>query len=153
MCPRSAAAAALLAAALLLTACGGSSETTSTANSSSKPTDGATSSAIVVVRTGGIAGVQDMVRVAADGSATLTSKTGKSHACTPSAKSLDQLRAIDLTAVGTTSKPPQMADGFNYSVKSGDASATASQGDDDSRRADLVDAAAAVVASCLARQS
>jgi len=106
----------------------------------------------VVVRTGGIAGVLDMVRIEADRSAELTSKTGKSRTCTPSAASLDRLRGIDLSAVGATpSKPPQMADGFNYSVKSGDASATASEGDDDSRRAELVNAAAAVIATCLAR--
>jgi hypothetical protein len=140
----------MVAGALLLTACGGS-DTTSTATTSSKPTSGATSSAIVIVRTGGIAGVLDTVRVAADGSAQLTSKTGKSRACTPSAASLDRLRAIDLSAVGTASKRPQMADGFNYSVKSGAASATAGEGDDDSRRAELVDAAAAVIATCLAR--
>jgi hypothetical protein len=148
--PRSSAAAALVAGALLLTACGGSSDTTSTADAGSKPTHDATSSAIVVVRTGGIAGVLDSVRIAADGSARLTSKTGKSRACTPSAASLDRLKAIDLSAVGTASTPPDMADGFNYSVKSGTASATASEGDDDSRHAELVDAAAAVIATCLA---
>jgi hypothetical protein len=46
----------------------------------------------------------------------------------------------------------QLADGFNYAVRTGDGSAAASQGDD-GRRAELVDAAAAVIASCLATQS
>ena len=49
-------------------------------------------SATVVVRTGGIAGVRDMVRIAADGTARLTSKTGTTRACTPSQASLDRLR-------------------------------------------------------------
>jgi hypothetical protein len=106
---------------------------------------------MVVVRTGGIAGVVDMVRIAADGSARITSKTGRNRSCQPPAESLDRLRAIDLAGVrAIASTPPQMADGFTYSVTSGGARATASEGDDSGRRAELVDAAAAVVAACLA---
>lgn len=109
---------------------------------------------MLVVRTGGIAGVSDMVRIAGDGSASITTKARKTRGCTPSATALDRLRAVDLKAVAaTTAKPSHLADGFNYSVKSGSASAVVSEGDDDSRRAELVDAAAAVVATCLASQS
>jgi hypothetical protein len=151
----------LLVAALTVAGCGGSTATVGSGDQSSgsptasaTPSDDTPTAAMVVVRTGGIAGVVDMVRIAADGSASITSKTGKSSACTPSGEALDRLRAIDLAAVeATASRPSGMADGFNYSVKSGTASATASEGDDDSRRADLVDAAAAVVASCLAKRS
>jgi hypothetical protein len=151
----------ILVAAVTTAGCGGSTvavgsggqSSTATPTASGKSSDSAPTRAMVVVRTGGIAGVLDMVRIAADGTASITSKTGKSRACTPSGKALDRLRAIDLSALATTSPRPGMADGFNYSVKSGSASATAGEGDDDSRRAELVDAAAAVVASCLARQS
>jgi hypothetical protein len=152
------AAAFLVIAALSLAGCGGSSTTTSTSTSAPSgtgtPGGHAKTGALVVVRTGGIAGVVDMVSIAADGTASVTDKTRKTRACTPSAPALDRLRAIDLSAVGATpSKAPQMADGFNYSVTSGKASATASEGDHDSRRAELVDAAAGVVATCLAKRS
>jgi hypothetical protein len=151
----------LLVAAVTIAGCGGSTvavgsgghSSTATPTASGTSSDNAPTTAMVVVRTGGIAGVLDMVRIAADGTASITSKTAKSRACTPSGKDLDRLRAIDLSGLATTSPPPGMADGFNYSVKSGSTSATASEGDDDSRRAELVDAAAAVVASCLATLS
>jgi hypothetical protein len=151
----------LVVAALTIAGCGGSSVSVSTGDSptspssgSDSPTDTPATSALVVLRTGGIAGVLDMVRIAADGSASITSKTGKSGACTPSGKAVDRLRAIDLAAVqASPTKPTGMADGFNYSVKSGSGSAAVSEGDDDGRRAELVDAAAAVVAACLATRS
>ena len=108
---------------------------------------------MVVVRTGGFAGVRDLMRVAKDGTARITVKTGDTRACTPSTASLERLRAIDLTALNASpTKQSQMADGFNYSVKTGDGSAAASEGDD-GRRAEFVDAAAAAIASCLATQS
>lgn len=151
----------IVVAALTIAGCGGSSVSVSTDDSptasssgSDSPSDSASTSALVVTRTGGIAGVLDMVRIAADGSATITSKAGKGGACTPSGTALDRLRAIDLAAVqASPTKPTGMADGFNYSVKSGSGSAAASEGDDDSRRVELVDAAAAVVATCLATRS
>jgi hypothetical protein len=149
----------IVVAALTIAGCGGSSVSVGTDDSPSasspgtaSPSENPTTSALVVTRTGGIAGVTDMVRIAADGSASITSKTSKSRACTPSSTALDRLRAIDLAAVQATTAKPGMADGFNYSVKSGSASAEASEGDDDSRRAELIDAAAAVIASCLAGQ-
>jgi hypothetical protein len=129
------------------------SSTSASPEGSDSPAD-APASAMVVVRTGGIAGFRDLVQVAADGTARVTTKTGTTRDCTPSASVLDRLRAIDLAAVAATkSTPPPMADGFNYSVRSAGGSAAAGEGDDDSRRAEFVDAAAAVVASCLANQS
>jgi hypothetical protein len=152
---RSLATAALLAAVLGLSACGGESATSGDAGtSSSSPSasgTASTASALVVVRTGGIAGVRDTVRLAADGTGRITSKSGQQRDCSPPVKDIDRLRAIDLAAVAATpTKAPQLADGFNYSVKSGSTTAQASEGDDDGRRAELVDAAAAVVASCQA---
>jgi hypothetical protein len=159
-------AALLLVTATTLSACGGQSATTvsadspsssasdSTGSSGSTGSTGSPDSALVVTRTGGIAGFMDVVQVAADGKGRITRKGGQGRGCTPSATALDRLRAVDLTAVAaTTSKAPQLADGFTYSVSSGSARAMAGEGDDDSRRAELVDAAAAVVASCLASQS
>jgi hypothetical protein len=147
-------AAALLAAvALTLAGCGGESATTADAGSpsASAPSSSAhATGALVVVRTGGIAGVQDTVQIAADGTAHITSRNGKQRDCTPPAATLDRLRAIDIAAVAATpNEAPQMADGFNYSVQSGTTTAQGSEGDDDGRRAELVRAAAAVVASCL----
>jgi hypothetical protein len=154
-------AGVLAAAALSVAGCGGSTVTvgagdsaTASSAATDSPSGSAPTSAMVVMRTGGIAGVVDMVRIAADGTASITSKTSKSRACTPAAKSVARLRAIDLTAMQVLpSMSSRMADGFNYSVKSASGSAAVSEGDDDSRRAELLDAAAAVVASCLAGQS
>jgi hypothetical protein len=151
----------VVVAALSLAGCGGEtvvegpakSPTTASPTGSGSPEEDAPASAIVVVRTGGIAGVFDMVQVAADGTARIRGKTGETRNCTPSVKALDRLRAIDLTAVGTTRSNSKMADGFNYSVRSAEGSAAAGDGDDDGRHAELVDAAAAVIASCMANQS
>lgn len=152
--------AALLLLTVSLSACGGESVTTagtgspSSSAAESAGSSGSAGSALVVTRTGGIAGFMDVVQVAADGSARITRKGGESRGCTPSAKAVDRLRAVDLDAVAATpSKASQMNDGFDYSVSSGSGRATAREGDDDSRRAELLDAAAAVVASCLAGQS
>ena len=107
---------------------------------------------MVVVRTGGFAGVRDLMRVAADGTARITVKTGETRDCKPSTASLDRLRAIDLVALNATpTKLSRMADGFSYSVQTGDGRAAATEGDEG--RADFVGAAAAVIASCLATRS
>ena len=67
---------------------------------------------MVVVRTGGFAGVRDLMRVAADGTARITVRTGDTRDCTPSPASLDRLRAIDLVALNATpTKLSRMADG------------------------------------------
>jgi hypothetical protein len=154
-------AGVIIAAILTLAGCGGSTAGAGSAGSSTTPSpsaghpsdDPAGAKAMVVVRTGGFAGVRDLMRVAADGTARITVKTGDTRACTPSTASLDRLRAIDLGGLNASpTKQSQMADGFNYSVKTGDGSAAASEGDD-GRRAEFVDAAAAVIASCLATQS
>jgi hypothetical protein len=154
-------AGVIIAAVLTLAGCGGSTAGAGSAGSSTTPSptsshpsdDASGTQAMVVVRTGGFAGVRDLMRVAADGTARITVKTGDTRACTPSTASLDRLRAIDLAALNATpTKLSQMADGFNFSVKTGDGSAAASEGDD-GRRAEFVDAAAAVIASCLATQS
>jgi hypothetical protein len=108
---------------------------------------------MVVVRTGGFAGVRDLMRVAADGTARITVKTGDTRTCTPSTTSLARLRAIDLAALkASQTKMSRLADGFNYSVKTGNGSAAASEGAD-GPRAEFVAAAAAVIASCLATRS
>jgi hypothetical protein len=154
---RWAAAGLVAVAALGVAGCGdGSSVTGGGAASASSaataaPSSNAPSGAIVVTRTGGIAGVVDLVRIAADGTASITSRTGGAHACQPAAQAIDRLRAIDLAALqATPTRSSRLADGFNYSVKAASGSASATEGDDNSRRAELVDAAAAVVASCLA---
>ncbi len=119
---------------------------------SDSPSDAAAASALVVTRTGGFAGVHDTVQIAADGTAQITSKTGETRNCTPSPADLDRLRMIDLAAVGTAPPKSPIADGFNYSVSSASGSASAGDGDHEGRRAELVTAAAAVVASCLATE-
>jgi len=146
----------LVVAVLAVAGCGVSTSTVGADGHASPTTPTGTDApvgAMVVVRTGGIAGVMDLVRIAADGSATLRSKTSKGRGCTPSSQALGRLRSIDLAAVPAAASPPKMADGFNYSVTVGGTRAVASEGDDDSRRAELVDAAAAVIATCLANQS
>ncbi len=104
---------------------------------------------LVVTRTGGIAGVNDVLEIAADGSAQMTSKTGETRDCVPSPTALQQLRGIDLAAVGSAPSKPQIADGFTYEVRTAGGSASAGDGDE-GLRAELVAAAAAVFASCLA---
>ena len=146
-----------------LAGCGGStvvespatSSTTPSSSESATPDDHEPASATVVVRTGGIAGVRDIVRIAADGTARLTTKTAYDARLRSRLRHLSTgWRAIDLAALkAIPSTSSQMADGFVYSVNADGASASASEGDDDSRRAELVDAAAAVIGSCLATQS
>ena len=135
----------ILVAAISLAGCGGSDVT----QSSSLPSTDAVPSAMVVTRTGGFAGVNDVVEIAADGTAQVTSKTGETRACMPSPTAVERLRAIDLALVGSgTSKSP-IADGFVYSVRTAGGDATAGEGDNVGIRAEFVLAAAAVVSSCL----
>jgi hypothetical protein len=154
-------AGVIIAAVLTIAGCGGSTAGADPAGSSTTPSptgshssdDPAGTQAMVVVRTGGFAGVRDLMRVAADGTARITVRTGDTRDCTPSPASLDRLRAIDLVALNAApTKLSRMADGFSYSVQTGDGRAAASEGDD-GRRADFVGAAAAVIASCLATRS
>lgn len=107
---------------------------------------------ITITRTGGIAGVHDVLEITPDGTARLTRRNGESILCTPIPALLDRLRSIDLRAVGTGPPKVPVADGFTYTVVS--AAGTASAGDGDSGiRAELVSAAAAVLASCQAPTS
>jgi hypothetical protein len=146
-----------LALVLGLAACGGeSSGTTATSGSATAGNGRAgqdnTASAMEVVRTGGIAGVRDVLRIKANGQGTLTDKNGKTSSCRPTDKALDRLRAVDLADVSAgPTAAPVIADAFNYGVRVGDERASGSEGDD-GRRADLVDAAAAVLTSCLQQQ-
>ncbi|MDQ1621254.1 MAG: hypothetical protein QOE19_3823 [Actinomycetota bacterium] len=145
-----------LALTFAIAGCGSSSSTTAGAAPSTTPApaSGATGAAVEIVRTGGVAGVRDTVTVDADGSARVTTKEGRSRGCQPPRKALDRLNAIDLAAVAAApTAAPQLADGFNYAVQVGGERASAGEGDKDSRRADLVDAAAAVLTSCLEGQS
>lgn len=150
----------ILVAAISLAGCGGSvgegsglPTTAASPSGSDAPSDDAPAAAMVVTRSGGIAGFHDVVQIAADGTAQVTSKTGETRTCTPSPTDLDRLRAIDLAAVGSGPSKSQIADGFTYSVSSATGSASAGDGDNEGPRAEFVAAAAAVVASCLASQS
>jgi len=107
--------------------------------------------AMVVTRSGGIAGFHDVVEIAADGTARVTTRNGEARGCTPSAAALDQLRAIDLAAVGTA--PSKIADGFTYEARAAGTVAQAGDGDNAGIRAAFVRAAAAVVGSCLENAS
>lgn len=135
----------IVVAIISFASCGGSNVTDSPAPTSTTASQGG---ALVVTRTGGIAGVNDVVQVAADGTAQVTSKTGETSSCTPSPTALEQLRAIDFAAVGTAPSKPQIPDGFTYEVRSASSSASGGDGDE-GIRAELVAAAAAVIASCL----
>jgi len=135
----------MLLAITSIASCGGSSVTGSPAPTS---TAASQADALVITRTGGIAGVNDVVQIAPDGTAQVTSKSGETHGCNPSPTALEQLRAIDLAAVGSAPSKPQIPDGFTYEVRSAAGSASAGQGDE-GIRAELVAAAAAVIASCM----
>jgi hypothetical protein len=139
--------ACILVAAISLTGCGGSDVT------ESSPPPSATATAMVVTRTGGFAGVNDVVEIAADGTAQITSKTGETQMCTPDSTAVERLGAIDLASVGSATSKSQIADGFVYSVRSASGAATAGEGDNQGTRAEFVLAAAAVVSSCLEHQS
>ncbi len=143
----------ILVAAIAFASCGGSKVTESPTAGTDSPSDDAAISAMVVTRTGGIAGVHDTVQIAADGTAQITSRTGGTRNCTPSPGDLDRLRTIDLAAVGTAPPKSPIMDGFNYSVSSATGSASASDGDNQGLRAELLTAAAAVLASCMATES
>jgi hypothetical protein len=108
---------------------------------------------MVVTRTGGFAGVNDVVEIAGDGTAQITSRTGVTLTCRPDPAALERLRAIDLASVGPATSKWKVADGFVYSVRSAGGSATAGDGDNQGVRADFVRAAAAVVTSCIESQT
>jgi hypothetical protein len=139
--------ASILVAAVSVAACSGS------ATGSDAPSDATQPFAMVVARTGGFAGVNDVVEIAADGTAQVTSRTGETRSCAPSPSAVERLRAIDLAAVGSATSKSPIADGFVYSVTSAGGAATAGEGDNEGIRADFVLAAGEVVSSCLANPS
>ena len=139
--------ASILVTAISLAACSGSS------TGSDAPSDAAQPSAMVVTRTGGFAGVNDVVEIASDGTAMVASKAGETRSCTPSPAAVERLRAIDLASVGSATSKSPIADGFVYSVTSARGAATAGEGDNTGIRAEFVLTAAEVVTSCLENQS
>lgn len=109
--------------------------------------------ALVVTRSGGIAGFHDTLRIATDGSATVTRPEGSSMPCRVDASSLARLRAIRLAAVDPVSPSSSagghvVADGLTWSVRSTAGRATVSEGQSGGLRRELIAAAAAVFASC-----
>ena len=110
---------------------------------SSPTTTDAPASAITITRSGGIAGVNDVVEIAADGSTQVTRKTGIVSACTPTAEAIARLRAIDIAAIGTAMPKNPIVDGFTYEIVT--AAGSASVGDDGGPRGELLSAAAEVV--------
>lgn len=120
---------------------------TTTPSGSSMPT-GEPASIITIIRTGGFAGVHDVVELAADGSVHVSQRTGVAGTCTPTQEAIDRLRAIDLGALGPAPSKHPIADGFTYQVVT--ATASASVGDGDAGpHGELLRAVAEVVTSCL----
>lgn len=136
----------LLGAALALAGCGGAAMTDGPSPAASTGT-GPPASGMTLTRTGGIAGFNDVLEIAADGTAQLTRRSGETSSCTPSPTALDALRAIDLVAVGSAPPKAPIADGFTYTVVSDAGTASAGDGEEGIRGA-FVSAAAAVLASC-----
>jgi hypothetical protein len=137
----------VVVAALALAGCGGADMTDGPSPTNTASGSGAPVSPLTITRTGGIAGVNDVLEVAADGTAQLTRRSGQTSACTPSPTALDQLRAIDLALVGSGPPKAPIADGFSYTVVVGTVTASAGDGEEGIRGA-FVTAASAVLASC-----
>jgi hypothetical protein len=146
---------AFLVVAVMLAGCGGSTVTEGPMGPSpaATPAGSAAPSEMVVTRSGGIAGFNDTLHIAADGTAQITDSAGTAHGCRPDQAVLDRLRAIDLVAVGSAPPKAPIPDGFNYTVTTASGTASGGDGDNDGIRAEFVAAAAAVVTSCLENQS
>ena len=149
-----------LVATVLLASCGGSAVTggsippsgTTAPGDSAGPSDGP-ASAITITRSGGIAGVHDVVEIAPDGSAAVTRKTGQGAAtCTPTPEAIDRLREFDLATLGSPPSKVPIADGFNYEVVTGAGRASVGDGDE-GVHGELLRVANEVVSSCLATVS
>ena len=138
--------ALVLIAAISLASCGGAAVTEGPTFPTSS--DEPAASELTITRTGGFAGVHDVVQIEPDGSASVSQKTGVISACTPTPEAVDRVRAIDLSALGTAPPKTPIMDGFGYEIVG--ASGTASVGDGDTgSHGDLLAAAAEVVSSCL----
>ncbi len=83
-----AAIAALPVATLVLAGCGAAAGSPGPAPSTTR------AAALVLTRTGGIAGFHDTLRVASDGTATLTRRSGPASTCRVEAAALTRLRAL-----------------------------------------------------------
>lgn len=137
--------ALVLVAAVALASCGGGAVNESLVPDSSD----AAASELTITRSGGIAGVHDVVQIEPDGSASVSQKTGEISACTPSAPAVDRVRAVDLSSLGPAPSKTPIMDGFGYEIIG--ASGIASVGDGDTGpHGELLAAAAEVVSSCLA---
>ncbi len=106
-------------------------------------------SSMRLTRSGGIAGVNDVLEIAADGSATLTRSTGETITCSPMPETVARLRATDVKAVGSAPSKAPIADGFSYTLVTERGTATAGDGEQ-GIRAEFVSTAAEVLASCQA---
>ena len=71
-------------------------------------------SAMVVTRTGGFAGVNDVVSIAADGTAQVTSRSGETRSCTPDLAALGDCGRSTSRRWGLGRRKAPVADGFNY---------------------------------------
>lgn len=137
--------ALVLVAAISLASCGGAAVSESPAQPDASD---AAASELTITRTGGIAGVHDVVQIEPDGSASVSQRTGVISACTPSQAAIDRVRAIDLATLGPAPSKTPIMDGFGYEIVG--ASGTAAVGDGDTgQHGELLAAAAEVVASCL----
>jgi hypothetical protein len=108
---------------------------------------------MTVARSGGIAGVNDVVEIAPDGSARVTRRNGEVAACTPSADAVARLRAIDLRAIGSGPPKHTIADAFSYTVTTAGSTVSVEEGNLGAGPIDLLSAAAEIVSSCLANTS
>ena len=133
--------------AALAASCGGTDSTTPADDRAPSTTP----RAVELRRTGGLAGVDDTLRLSADGRASLTRRDGASTDCRVDRAVTERLWSVDLAALGPPpSGGPRVADGFVYRVRSGGHDVTVADGETGGRRAELVDAAAAVFAACQA---
>jgi hypothetical protein len=146
----------LLLAVAALAGCGGALGTPRPDGSAASSPDGppggsaAPESTITVTRSGGIAGLNDVVEIAADGSAQLTRRDGAVAACTPSPEAIARLRAIDLGAMGSLPPKRPIPDAFSYTVAAAGGAVSVQEGDVGAGRAELLAAASEIVSSCLA---
>jgi hypothetical protein len=143
-------------AGLALAGCGGAAVTESPSTPSNAPGSPGSSDvpaeSITITRTGGIAGMHDVVVIAPDNSPQLTQRDGVVRTCTPSQAAIDQIRATNLAALGPPPSKIPIMDGFGYEVVT--SSGRASVGDGDSgAHGELLSAASEVVSSCLANVS
>lgn len=140
--------ALVLVAALSLASCGGGAPDESEQPDS---TDAAVSE-LTITRTGGIAGVHDVVQVEADGSASVSEKSGEISACTPAPEAVGRVRAVDLSTLGPAPSKTPIMDGFGYEIAGETGIASVGDGDTGAH-GELLAAAAEVVSSCLLTRS